>query len=270
MLQASVEVRGVTVRYRQWGSADRPVLVLAHGLPDGSFVWGPVAEGVEHLRRVIAPDLPAFGDTAAPHGFDWSVGSLTGLFEGFLEAVGLNRFDLGVHDISGAYGLAAAGRRPEAVDRLVVFNSNAFTGWRWHALARRYRAPVLGRLMTLPLPEKRFRALLDPAFAGPVPRWYADAVWKGWRRPETRRAIMRFYRVNDERDWAEAERALTALRGKPALVVWGERDRFVTPRFADRFGDALGARVVRLDTGHFPMVEDPDAVLAELRPFLAG
>ena len=124
--------------------------------------------------------------------------------------------------------------------------------------------------MTLPMPERTFRKLLAPAFAGPIPDGYADAVWQGWRRPPTRAAVRRFYRSNDDRDWAEAERALPALAGEPALVLWGDRDRLITGKVADRIGEALGGRVARLPAGHFPMVEVPDAVLAELRPFLAA
>jgi len=163
-----------------------------------------------------------------------------------------------------------AGRRPDAVTGLVVFNTNSFTGWRWHRFARHLRTPVLGNLMMAPVPKWVLRRFLAGGFAGEPPDWFVDQVWEGWKRRSTRRAILRLYRNTVDTDYGYAEEVLPALAGTPALVVWGDRDRFVSRRFADRYRQALGGEVVHLDAGHFPMVERPDEVVAAVRPFLAG
>ena len=271
MLRARVEIKGVEIHYRQWGTAETPTLLLAHGLPDGGFAWTKLAEALQDHRRVLAFDLPAFGDSdRVPRGFDHTVGTYGNLFDGFVETLGLERFDLGVHDISGAYALPYAGIRREQVTGLALFNTQAFADWRWHPLARRYRRPVLGRLMTLRPPRGQFERLLRPAFAGEPPRWYMDELWKVWRRRAARRAVMAFYRRNEPEAWRAAERSLDRLKGVPSVVVWGEADRFIHPRSAQRHADALGARLVRLpDAGHFPQVERPEACADALRSAFA-
>jgi pimeloyl-ACP methyl ester carboxylesterase len=269
MLEARVEVRGLTLSYRQWGTAESPPLLLVHGVPDGAFVWTRLAEGISDVRRVIAPDLPGFGRSDKPRGFEYSIPRLAEVLGSFVDALGLERFDLGVHDFAGAYGVGMAGRRPDAVGKLLLFNTNSFTGWRWHSVARRWRRPVLGELMMAPIPRALFRAGLARSFVGEPPAWFEDQVWEGWRRWPTRRAILKLYRASDPSSYGFAEEVLPALRGKPTLVVWGQQDRFVSRRYADRFGEALGARVVPIeDAGHFPMVERADRVIEAVLPFL--
>lgn len=266
MLRARVDVDGIEVAYRQWGTAEGDVVILAHGLPDGAFVWARVAEELEERFRVIAPDLPAFGDTPAPRGFRHTVGSYISVFGGFVDALGIERFTLGAMDIAGAFALPVAAARRERVTALLLADTQVFTGWSWHPLAKAYRTPVVGRAMTLRPPRRRFEKLIRPAFSDDPPRWYVDELWRGWSRPATRSAVMRFYRSNDDRDWAAAEEALPQVRGIPARVVWGEDERFIHRDVADRIGEALEAPVITvLGAGHFPMVERPEVVADAVR-----
>ena len=48
----------------------------------------------------------------------------------------------------GAVGLALAQRRPERIERLVMFTTVPFLpGYRWHRVARGWRTPLVGELM---------------------------------------------------------------------------------------------------------------------------
>jgi pimeloyl-ACP methyl ester carboxylesterase len=266
MLRARVEVRGLEIHYRQWGTAETPTVVLAHGLPDGGFVWSALARELDGVRRLIAFDLPGFGESAAPRGFAHTVSAYGDVFDGFVESLNLDRFDLAVHDVSGAYALPHAAARRDRLTSLLILNTQVFTGWRHHALARRYRRPALGRLMTFRPPRRRFEKLLRPAFAAEPPRWYLDELWAVWSRRQTRRAVMRFYRRNEPEAWGPAERSLERLQGVPATVVWGDADPFIRGDFAERTAEALGADLFHVpDAGHFPMVERPQAVAAAAR-----
>jgi len=61
------------------------------------------------------------------------------------------------------------------------------------------------------------------------------------------------------------------LRGRPALILWGMRDRAFQPKLLAHWREALpDARVVELaDAGHWPHEEEPERVVSELRRFLA-
>jgi len=55
------------------------------------------------------------------------------------------------------------------------------------------------------------------------------------------------------------------------LILWGGRDRWILPRYGERFRDAIaGSRLVVFDSlGHVPMEEDPAATVRVAREFLA-
>ena len=78
----------------------------------------------------------------------------------------------------------------------------------------------------------------------------------------TQRAILRLYRSSPPDRLAAAGRDLGRLTC-PALVVWGEHDPYIPPRFAAAYAQALGgpAEVLSLpDAGHWPWLDRPDLV----------
>lgn len=59
-------VGNVEVFYREAGPVDRPVLLLLHGFPTSSHMFRDLMPMLADRYRVIAPDLPGFGQTKAP------------------------------------------------------------------------------------------------------------------------------------------------------------------------------------------------------------
>jgi len=166
------------VHWRQAG--DAPLLYL-HGVPTASFDWVPFLE----LGGGIAPDLPGFGHSAKPAEFDYSIDGYADFLEGFVGALGLERVSLVMHDW-GVVGLALAQRRPELVERLVMFNTVPFLpGYRWHRVARGWRRPLVGELM--------MGAATRWAFRRELPAELADQAW-GRFDHGTQRAILKLYR----------------------------------------------------------------------------
>ena len=57
----------------------------------------------------------------------------------------------------------------------------------------------------------------------------------------------------------------------PALVVWGEQDPYIPPRFAEAYAERLAdARVERLpDAGHWPWLDRP-RLIERVVEFLGG
>jgi alpha-beta hydrolase superfamily lysophospholipase len=62
----SQAVGGVEVFYRVAGRADAPVVLLLHGFPTASHMFRDLIPELAQNYRVIAPDLPGFGNTVAP------------------------------------------------------------------------------------------------------------------------------------------------------------------------------------------------------------
>ena len=180
---------------------------------------------------------------------------MTGLarwLDGFLDLAGLDRVRLVVHDW-GAVGLLWALRNPERVERLVVVNAVPFLpGYRWHALARAWRTPLAGEIAVGLNTRGLWRRLM--------PRAVADDGWPHYDQG-TQRAILQLYRSAPPDALAAAGRELGTLTC-PALVVWGDDDRYIPARFADAYAAALGGEAEVLHVpgaGHWPLQERPDA-----------
>ena len=146
----------------------------------------------------------------------------------------------------GAVGLAFAQRYPERVERLVVINAvPLLPGYRWHRLARAWRTRGVGELVMGLTSRWSLRLLSREASPrpGPMPEEFLDEILAHFD-PGTQRAILRLYRSAPPEVLARAGERLGSLRC-PALVVWGDRDPYIPPAFADAYAQALpDARVL--------------------------
>ena len=246
-------------------SAAPPVLYV-HGVPTSSDDWIPF------LKRTggLAPDLPGFGRTGKRGDGDFTMEGYERFIGRFLEHAGVDRVRLLVHDW-GVVGLLWAMRNPERVERLVVMNGVTFLpGYRWHRTARIWRTRVAGEVLMGSTNRTTLRISLREARAdhGPMPRHFIDEIMSHFD-PGTQRAILRLYRSSPEDKLAAAGADLGRL-DCPALVVWGDRDPYMPPRFADAYAAALGGPTsVRHipDAGHWPWLERPE-LIGEIATFL--
>jgi pimeloyl-ACP methyl ester carboxylesterase len=233
------------VSWRQAG--DAPVLYL-HGVPTPSSQWAPFLE----LGGGIAPDLPGFGASGKPGDFPYSPAGYAGFLERFVDALGLERISLVVHDWGGV-GLILAQRRPELVRRLVVLTTvPLLPGYRWHRVARGWRTPLVGELM--------MGATTRYALRRSLPRELADDAWRHFDHG-TQRAILRLYRSAPPELLAQEGAHLDRVRC-PALVLWPTADPYIGPEFGPAYADALGgpAELEMVDGGHWTWFDRPELV----------
>jgi pimeloyl-ACP methyl ester carboxylesterase len=235
---------------------ETPVLYL-HGVPTASDQW------VRFLSRTggLAPDLPGFGCSGKRGDGDFTIEGYARFVDDFLNLTGVDRIKLVVHDW-GAVGLVWAQRNPERVERLAILDAvPLLPGYRWHRIARVWRTRAVGETFMGATTRFAMRRLMPPALA--------DTVWPYFDQG-TQRAILRLYRTSPEAKLAAAGADLGRLTC-PALVVWGDRDPYIPPRFADAYAAALGGetRVEHLpDASHWSWFDRPD-VIATVADFLA-
>jgi pimeloyl-ACP methyl ester carboxylesterase len=262
----TAEIDGQPVFWRSAGDpgADPAPPLYVHGVPTSSHDWIALLERTGGL----APDLPGFGRSGKGGHLDYSIDGIAAFVERFLALVNVERVKLVVHDWGGA-ALAWAARNPERVERLVICNAvPLLPGYRWHWVARVWRRPLLGEL-AMGLTTRRIAArLLAPAFAGPVPPGFVEALWPHFDQG-TQRAILRLYRSAPEARLEQAGNDLSHIRA-PALVVWGALDPYIGSRFGDAYAARLpDARVEHVgEAGHWPWLDRTD-VIDRLATFLA-
>ena len=143
--------------------------------------------------------------------------------------------------------------------------------YRWHWVARAWRMRGVGELMLATI--NRFATTQIMRQATPKPGSLPEVVDEIHRYLDggTKRAILQLYRDADEEKLATLGRDLKKLQA-PALVLWGDADPYLQPRFGDWYGQALGGetRVEHLpDAGHWTWVDRPD-VIDKTVDFLTG
>jgi len=250
-----VEIEGARVHYVDEGRG--PTVLMVHGTPTWSFLWRHLIAGLRDHHRCIALDLPGFGLSDKPPGDAYRPEDQARRLAAFVDALRLKDWTLVVHDFGGPIGLSLAIERPDAVRRLVLFNT-----WMWSLAGdRQYRrvdrlfSGRLGRAL-----YERFgfsvnvvwrHAVRDARYTRAVHRQYAAPLADSAARHATwiyMRSLLgssAWY----EALWARRER----LARIPALLVWGAKDP-VFAKFLPRWRSLFyRAEVMELpDAGHAP------------------
>src|SRR5258707_7324439 len=102
-----VDVDGIGVFYREAGPKDAPTILLLHGFPTASHMFRELIPRLADRFRLVAPDLPGFGQSAMPTGgtFQYTFECLAGIMGRFTEALELDRFAIYVFDYGAPVGL---------------------------------------------------------------------------------------------------------------------------------------------------------------------
>jgi pimeloyl-ACP methyl ester carboxylesterase len=244
-------------------------VLLLHGNPGSAADWAALVPAIGALGRVVAFDLPGFGNADKPGCLDYSAGTYATFIGAAVEHLGLDRAHLVMHDLGGT-GLLWAAAHPGAVASVTLIATGILLDFRWHWSARMYRAPLLGELAVHATTRRGFRAAFryyNPQ-PRPLPESALERMW-GDYEPATRRAALRFYRATPPEAMVLLQAPLRAL-DPPTLVIWGAHDPAVPVEQAERQRETFpSAEVVVLeDSGHWPMLDHSEAVRAAVVPFL--
>lgn len=233
-------------------------LLFLHGVPDSSDVWLQAISAFKSQYLCIAPDLPGFGETLAPKNFDYSLDNLALFMDSLLDALVIKQpIHLVIHDIGGIVGLAFAIKHPDKLKSLTIMDTVFFSDYKWHAMAKTWRKPIIGELVMYLMRYKQFSAAMTQW----APTLSHQQIAANYRHLSVRNRalILRFYRALDPvvfHDWQPQLPVLT--QQVPTQVIWGAKDKFLPVSLAKRF---CTDRVHIIEgCGHWPMLEHPPQV----------
>jgi len=274
-------VFGVRTAYLDAGLPGGPPVVLLHGLGATNASMLPVLADLAPDHRVLAPDLPGFGSSAAPN-WDYDPVQLQRWLRAFLEAVDAPAAAVIGHSLGGRVALELALRHPDTAEALILLcPALAFRRRRQlAALARRLPADLARLPIAFPhrLLREGTRGAYRTLFSDPdrVPRHWFDAAADEWEltlRDTGHRRALWSATLGLYLDEPFGDRGLWSRLPQlavPTLCVWGADDPLVPARFADHLtATAPQVRSVILpDCGHLPQFEWPEATGALIDDFL--
>jgi haloalkane dehalogenase len=154
------EVEGLRLHYLEAGPPKglepppdpEEAVLLIHGFPTSSHLWRNVMPHIARTRRVIAIDLPGFGNSAKPLDASYSFNFHDRTLEAFLAKLRITKVNLVVHDLGGPIGMYWAVNHPEKVLRLALLNTLVYPEFSWavKAFGLAIRMPVLKYWLTGP------------------------------------------------------------------------------------------------------------------------
>ena len=269
---SSLSACGIRTRVLQGGPDPKATeaVVFVHGNPGSSEDWRTLMQAVAPHGRVVALDMPGFGQADKPADYPYSVEGGTAFLTEALKQLGVLRAHLVLHDFGGPWGLMWAAMNPLGLASLTLINTGILKGYRWHYMARIWRTPLLGELQQLITNRSGFKWAISVGCPKGLPlefvnRMYDDMDWG------TKRAILKLYRATGDLDnRSQALGKMLAPLNPPTLVVWGAADPYLPARYAEQQKETFAkAQVVLLpQSGHFPFADDPQGVAQAVVPFL--
>jgi haloalkane dehalogenase len=268
-----IEIDGHSVHYVDEGSG--PTLLLLHGNPTWSFLWRDVIAALRTDFRCIALDYPGFGLSTAKPGYRFLPEEHAEVVTGFVDALNLDGVTLVGQDWGGPIGLAAAQRRPDVFDRLVLANT-----WAWPVngvlhfeafsrivggLPMRFLVRQFNLLVNAFIPTgHRRRTPTDAEMAH-----YRLALATADRRQAC--AVLPGRVLASRAFFAEVESGLADLAHLPTLIVWGAADIAFRPQERERLELTFANHETVIVEGAGTYVESdaPEEFVAAIRGWAA-
>jgi abhydrolase domain-containing protein 6 len=219
--QKSIDVGNVHFEYLEGGKGE--VLLLLHGFGGNKDNWTRIAQYLTPYYRVIAPDLPGFGESSRDKNATYSYTAQVNRLHKFINALGIRKFLIGGNsmggNIAGIY--TARFENEEEYDRLLDF--------------------VFVKRPTIPGAIKRY--LVEEAIS---------------HRP-LNQIIYKQIASTDTKNFVPLEILLKDNQIK-TLILWGDKDRVLHMSAAKKLESVMpnAKSVIMKDVGHVPMVEKPE------------
>jgi pimeloyl-ACP methyl ester carboxylesterase len=242
--QAALTVRTIEtpsgrISYAEAGSG--PVALFVHGVLLNKHLWRHQLAGLSDIRRCIAVDLLAHGDTEIKPDQDVSVTANANMLKEVLDALRIDQADVIGNDSGGGIAQIFAALNPNRVRSLILTNCDTHDNWppeAFTSFVNMVKAGGLADTLNAMLADKavyRSPGALGPAYEHPenVPDEDIEIYLRPFLRSVQRtRDLQRFVAAFDHKHTVVIEPRLRQLQA-PTLIVWATDDVYFPVKWAD-------------------------------------
>src|ERR1700755_2610955 len=279
-LHRTITVDGLDVFYREAGDPGLPKLLLLHGFPASSHQYRNLMSKLADRFHMVSVDYPGFGYSALPDPAEWeyTFDRIAAIVDGALHQIGFTGpMGMYMQDYGGPIGNRLIAAHPDWLQWQVIQNANTYEegfteiwdGIRhklWADRGPETEAPLEAFLEPDAVKSIYLTGHRRPELISPD-NWNMDLFFLS--RPHAHRVQLDLfydYRTNAALYpvWQERLRQ----QQPKTLIFWGQGDIFFTPAGGDAYlRDLPGARIVRLDSGHFAVEDSLDAIAGGIKHF---
>jgi pimeloyl-ACP methyl ester carboxylesterase len=228
--RGSAQTPSGRISYVEQGTG--PVALFVHGVLLNGHLWRYQLAGLSDIRRCIAVDLLAHGETEIAPDQDVSVTANAKMLNEFVDALSIDQVDLVGNDSGGGISQIFAALFPERIRSLTLTDCDTHDNWPPEAfkpfLAMAAKGGLSAKLEAMLADKTIYRS---PAELGPAyehPERLGDEDIERYLRPFVRterrtRELQRFLAAFDNQHTLAIEDRLKALKA-PTLIVWGTDD----------------------------------------------
>jgi pimeloyl-ACP methyl ester carboxylesterase len=241
----SVQTASGRISYAEQGAG--PVALFVHGVLLNGHLWRHQLTHLSDIRRCIAVDLLAHGDTEIAPDRDVSVTANATMLKEFLDALNIDQVDLVGNDSGGGIAQIFAALYPKRVRSLTLTDCDAHDNWPPEAfkpfLAMAAAGGLRETLNTMLSDKSIYRSpqALGPAYEHPelltddsIDKYLQPLV----RTEQRTRDLQRFLAAFDNKHTLAIEAQLKTLQ-VPTLIVWGTDDVYFDVKWSRWLADTI-------------------------------
>jgi abhydrolase domain-containing protein 6 len=275
---AGAEVQSKTIADHQWvylkagfndeNSSEKPLIFLVHGYTGSKENWLQLTRELSKKYRVIAPDLPGWGETTRLADGDYGVVLQSQRLAAFIQSFDETPNILIGHSMGGHIAGLVASRQPELVSKLVLMSA-AGVEFKQNEFAR---SVLEGGNPFEVKTREQFRAQMNLVFsdAPPFVPWPFDEAMVQRRRKDASFEAKVLDSIGRGPDVVTLQSELQKIQS-PTLLLWCENDRVIDVSSVPIFqaGIANSQALILKGCGHMPMMAKPVEVAQGIENFLA-
>jgi pimeloyl-ACP methyl ester carboxylesterase len=265
---------GRVVHYLEWGASGAPALVCLHGGGQTAYMWEELGDALRARVHVLAPDLPAHGDSDPLDSPDLSRHALAATIPALLAEFGIERAVFVGASLGGITSLTLASARPDLVAGMVLVD-----------IGHRLEDEGVDRIIDFLTRHESFASLEEAAVevAAYLPnrpnvrpenlrrnlRQRPDGRWE-WKHGLGRRMRESGFKFGGWRELTAGLDEEMPLLNCPVLVLRGSKSDVLSDEGAQEVASLIpGAKLVTIGSaGHHAAGDNPQSTVDAVSRFL--
>ncbi len=250
------------------------VILLLHGWPTSSYLYRKMMVPLAKFHRVIAIDLPGFGQSDKNLEDSFSFPYYANAIQTFIEQKNIQKVHLVVHDLGGPIGLWWAQKHRKVVASYVILDTIVFPDFSWGVKLFMFMTmlPFVKKWLSSPSGiafAMRFgiynKAVLTPEVMAAYQAPFQDKM--------ARKVLLRSVQRLNPKGFKDISESLKDITQSTSLI-YAENDKILpkAKETMERISAILPQASMHSipECGHFMQEEKPDEIVKIMLRFYAG